>query len=278
MRRRVEHALLLGLALAAGTASATIDSVKTCTTWGGNRAVIGRGTTDLTVTGFGVDLATSVKTTLPNTTLIVVSRKNGFGSNIVLRFSTPDTGNAAVGVVTLGYFGGGTDVFDVSLVAGPSVTSIAFAPGGGVSTSGGTVRVTSVDPHVIVLKGTNLDALDLLGPAYIQTPLQNLEVVLQLPGELRVSFTSSAGDRSVGRELFTGGDPCSSHMLPFSFAFTVFDPPRTPTPTATTTPTKTATPFPFHPISLTPGLPGAFPTPTPTPTRTPFPLLLPPKR
>jgi hypothetical protein len=272
MRRLVESALL-GVALAAGTASATIDSVKTCTIWGGNLAVIGRGTTDLTVTGFGVDLATSVKTTLPNTTLIVVSRKNGFGSNIVLRFSTPDTGNAAVGTVTLGYFGGGTDVFDVRLVAGPSVTSIAFAPGRGVTTSGGTTRVTSVDPHVMVLKGTNLDALSLLGPAYIQTPLQNLEVVLQLPGELRVSFTSSAGDRSVDNGLFLGGDPCRSVLPAFSLAFTVFDPPRTPTPTATATPTKTATPFPFHPVSFTPGLPGTFPTPSPTPTKTPLPLL-----
>ena len=100
-----------------------------------------------------------------------------------------------------------------------------------------------------------------------------------MSGELRFSFTSEAGDRTIDSTLFVSDGyaaSCSPPVPQFLLSFTVFNPPRTPTPTVTATPTKTPTPFPFHPISITPGLPGALGaarTPTPTPTKTPLPPL-----
>ena len=275
MRTRRIASVSLAACLAAGPALASIDEVKSCTIWGGNHLFLSRGlSTDVTVTGFGVDLATSVTTTLPGTPLTVVSRKNGFGSNIVLRFSPAAAGNAVDGTVTLNYFGGGSDVFEASLAASPSVTSVAFAPERGVSTSGGVTRITSLDPHVLVLKGTNLNGVYLNDAGFASSQLHDARIVLQLPGELRISFTSAAGERSVNDGLLVVPVPCPSLPPPFSIAFTVFDPPRTPTPTPTATPTRTPTPLPFHPIAPPGGI-RPFPTPTPTPRFAP---LLPPGR
>ena len=279
MRRLVEPALLLGLALSAGTTQAGIEKLESCGhNWGGGVVALGRGTfNDVTVTGFGIDLATSVDTTAAGTTLSVLSRKNGFGSNIVLRLVPPAVGDRVVGAkVNLHFFGGGVETFNVDVSAGPRVTSVAFVPGGGVSTSGGTTRVTSLDPHVVVLKGTNLDALVLDTSAVQSQGLHDMHVVLQLPDELRVSFTSAAGERDFGSGLFEVAlAVCGQMPPPFSLAFTVFDPPRTPTPTPTATPTRTPTPVPFHPIAPPVGIHPLFPTPTPTPGLRP---LLPPKR
>ena len=88
MKLRPTLLACLLLALAAGRGSASIDKVESCgTRVGANSLVLARGVAnDVTVTGFGVDLATSVDTTLPGVTVSVLSRKNGFGSNIVLRF------------------------------------------------------------------------------------------------------------------------------------------------------------------------------------------------
>ncbi|HQQ77868.1 MAG TPA: hypothetical protein PLB01_10970 [Thermoanaerobaculia bacterium] len=277
MTRRSRPALLLGIALTAGSAGASIDQVETCTVWADKAPLLTRAAhNDVTVTGFGVDLATSVTTTLPGTPVTVVSRKNGLGSNIVLRFAPPAVGNAAEGTVTLHYFGGGTDVFNASLQAGPSVTSISFASEGGVSKSGGATRVTSLDPHVVVLKGTNLQEVRIDDRAFFRSSLSNAKIVLQLPDELRVSFTSTAGDRDVGSRHFIAPGFCFNLMPEFSIAFTVFDPPRTPTPTPTATQTRTPAPSPtptkppFGPIAPPTGVRPALPTPTPTPRATPL--------
>lgn len=267
-RGSIGCALLLAAALAAGTAEAGIEKLESCgLTWGGDTVGLARGrANDVTVTGFGVDLATSVDTTAPNTPVTVVSRKNGFGSNIVIRLVPPDVGDSVSATVNLRYFGGGVDTFSASVSAGPSVTSIAFAPGGGVSTSGGTTRVTSLDSHVVVLKGTNLDALQLNAAEFQRSGMREARVVLQLPGELRVSFTSDAGARGIGSPLFRSGF-CDQRPPDFSFAFTVFDPPRTPTPTptATRTPTRPAlhAPVIFTPVKGPSFLPTRTPTPAP---------------
>jgi hypothetical protein len=272
MTRPVQLAILLAGVLAAGKAAAGIDTLASCGyNWGGTTAGLGRGReNDVTVTGFGVDLATSVDSSLSGATVSVVSRKNGFGSNIVIRLVFPAVGPPVDGTVTLHYFGGGTDTFNVSVSAGPTVTSVAFAPENGVSTSGGTPRITSLDPHVVVLKGTNLDALSILGISW--GDLREPRVVLQLPGELRVSFKADAGERSVGSALFQViGATCGQQPPFFTLGFTVFDPPRTPTPTATPTATRTSTPISFRPIAVTPGalqlLPPRTPTPTPAPAK-----------
>lgn len=272
-RQSVERALLLAGALAAGTAEAGIEKLESCGyNWGGGTVALGRGhDNDVTVTGFGVDLATSVDSSLSGTPVSVISRKNGIGSNIVIRLVPPAVGAPVDGKVTLHYFGGGTDTFNVSVSAGPTVTSIAFAPESGVSTSGGTTRVTSLDPHVVVLKGTNLDAVSLNDTEFQRGALREARVVLQLAGELRVSFKSDAGERSVGSTLFqVNAAVCGQTPPSFTIAFTVFDPPRTPTPTPTATATRTPTPVPFHPIVVTPGVFQPFAstkTPTPTPAR-----------
>lgn len=275
--RRIGAVLALAGVLTAGTAGATISAVKSCTTWADNNLVLSRGDgTDVTVTGFGVDLATSVTTTLPGTPLTVVSRKGGTGSNIVLRFSPPMVGGAADGTVTLHYFGGATDVFHVYLLPGPGVTSIAFAPGPGVTTSGGLPRVTSLDAHVVVLKGSNLNSVMLRQLSFDLAGLLDPKIVLQLPGELHISFTSHAGDRLFVQDIFQFDmyTPCGTSIAPFRFAFTVYDPPRTPTPTATPSPSPTPAPLPFRPITPPGGI-RPFPTPTPTPGFAP---LLPPRR
>ena len=267
-RHQIGAVLALATTVAAGPAGASIDQVETCTIWASKSPRLTRAaSTNVTVTGFGVDLATSVTTTLPGTPVTVVSRKNGFGSNIVLRFSPPAVGNAAEGTVTLHYFGGGTDVFNARLQAGPTVTSISFAPEGGVSTSGGATRVTSLDPHVLVLKGTNLHEVRLDQSAFANSSFRDARIVLQLPDELRVSFTSAAGERNIGRGHFIAPGFCFSQMPEFSLGFTVFDPPRTPTPTVTPTATPTRPP-PNAPITFTPPKGLSFP-PTPTPTPAP---------
>lgn len=278
-KERIGPALLLAAALAAGTAEAGIDKLESCGfNWGGGVVALGRGVfNDVTVTGFGVDLATSVDSTLSNTPVTVLTRKNGFGSNIVIRLVPPTTGSRIVGAkVTLHYFGGGADVFNVDVSAGPTVNSIAFVPGGGVSTSGGTTRVTSLDPHVVVLKGTNLDAIQPDDAEFARSGMTDAHIVLQLAGELRFSFKSDAGERSIVSSLFgvTLG-ACGQTLPHFTLAFTVFDPPRTPTPTPTATATRTPTPPPFRPIAMTPGVLQPFvppPTPTPAPKGTPTPL------
>jgi hypothetical protein len=271
-RKSIGPALLLAAAFAVSPAHAGIEKLESCgLTWGGGVVGLGRGRfNDVTVTGFGVDLATSVDTTAAGTTLSVHSRKNGFGSNIVIRLVPAAVGDRIVGAqVTLHYFGGGTDVFNVDVSAGPSVTSIAFVPGGGVSTSGGTTRVTSLDPHVVVLKGKNLDALQVDEDDFQRGGLREAHAVLQVSGELRVSFKSDAGERSINSTLFRiPAGACGQTPPDFTLGFTVFDPPRTPTPTPTATPTITP---PFHPITFTPGVRTSF-GPTPTPKNTPTPL------
>ena len=280
--RRNGAVFVLAAALAAGRAEASVDKVESCgTQWGGNSLVLARGVTnDVTVTGFGVDLATSVDTNLPGVTVSVLSRKNGFGSNIVLRFVAPAKGDEVGGVVTLHYVVG-QDVLPATLRTGvPTISSIAFVPGPGVSTTGGTTRITSLDTHVVSIKGSKLDTLTPYHLSFDSAKLRNLTIVSRVSGELRFSFTSEAGDRAIDSTLFTSDGyaaSCTPPIPQFLLSFTVFDPPRTPTPTATATPTKTSTPFPFHPISFTPGLPGAFPTPPPTPTKTPLPRLPPPR-
>ena len=280
--RQVGAALALAAALAAGRAAATIDRLESsCGIVANDSIPIVRGfLNDITVSGFGVDLATSVTTTLSGVPATVLSRKNGFGSNIVVRLAPPSAGSRANGTVTLHYVGGGIDSFGVSVNATPTVSSIAFVPGGGVATSGGITRVTSLDPHVVDLRGANLDSLVALVPqGFFNAGLRDARVVLQLPGELRISFTSLAGDRSIDASLFIVNladfSHCRQDPPAFTLAFTVFDPPRTPTPTPTATPTRTPTPLPFHPIAPPTGIHPPFPTPTPTPGLRP---LLPPKR
>ena len=231
----------------------------------------------MTVTGFGVDLATSVTTTFPGAPLTIASRKNGTGSNIVLRFSPPLVGAGAEGNVTLHYFGGATDDFRVTLLPGPGVTSIAFAPGPGVTTSGGVPRVTSLDAHVVVIKGSNLNSVALNQAAFDMAGLWDRKIVLQLPGELHISFTALAGDRTFKENIFQFQmyTPCPTPIAPFEFAFTVFDPPRTPTPTPTPLPPLVD---PRQPIPTRPGAGLVLPpTAVPTPTKTPL-QVLPPKR
>lgn len=281
--RGIAAALALG-ALAAGRAEATVDKVESCgTEWGGASPflVLARGVAnDVTITGFGVDLATSVDTTLPGVTVSVLSRKNGLGSNIVLRFVAPAKGDEVEGVVTLHYLAG-QDVVPATLRTGvPTISSIAFVPGPGVSTTGGTTRVTSLDTHVVSIKGSKLDTITPSDLSFGRAKLRNLAIVSRVSGELRFSFTSEAGDRTIDSSLFSS-DGYAAHCAPpipqFVLTFTVFDPPRTPTPTPTPTPTRTATPTAtppkFAPIHVTPGLRPSLPTPTPTPR---FRLLPPP--
>lgn len=262
-------ALLLLAALVAAPAFAGIEHLRSCgTEWGGGVVPLSRGiNNDVTIEGFGVDLATSVDSTLPNTPVTVLSRKNGAGSNIVIRIAPPAVGDHIFPAsVSLRYFGGGVDTFNVSLHAGPTVTSIAFAPGPGVSTSGATPRVTSLDTHVIVLKGTNVDALSMNTAAFEGAGFRDATRVLALPGEVRVSFTSKAGERTFGSSLY-GGGTCSQRPPTFSLTFTVFDPPRTPTPTVTPTRTPTRRPL-GAPASFTPVKgPSFLPTPTPAPKK-----------
>lgn len=268
MKRPSVPALLLGATLATGPAQAGIEHLRSCgTEWGGNTVGISRGiNNDVTVEGFGVDLATSVDSTLPNTPVTVLSRKNGPGSNIVIRIAPPAVGDPIYPAsVNLRFFGGGVETFTVSLGAGPTVTSIAFLPGPGVTTSGPTPRVTSLDPHVVVLKGTNVDALSMNRTAFQSAGLRDARDVLTLPGELRVQFTSAAGERTFGSNLYSFSGPCSPSPPTFSLAFTVFDPPRTATPTVTPTRTPTRPPL-GAPVVFTPVKPPSFmPTPTPTP-------------
>lgn len=262
-------AMLLTAALASGAAEAGIEKLESCgLNWGSGVVGLARGVyNDVTVTGFGVDLATSVDSTLSNTSITVTSRKNGFGSNIVVRIVPPAVGDRIVGAkVNLHYFGGGVDTFNVNVSAGPKVTSIAFAPGSGVTTSGGTTRVTSLDPHVVILKGSNLDGVRLNDSETERGAILQAQIVLQLAGELRISFTSAAGERAISAALFEVASGLCGHMLPeFSLGFTVYDPPRTPTPTTTPTATRTPTAPPFNPLRIAPGVPTSFP-PTPTPT------------
>lgn len=269
MKKHLAPALLLGLAVLALPAFAGIEHLYTCNTeWAGKTVPLSRGiNNDVTVEGFGVDLATSVDSTLPNTPVTVLSRKNGAGSNIVLRIAPPAVGDRIFPAsVNLRFFGGGVETFTVSLSAGPTVTSVAFAPGTGVSTTGATPRVTSLDTHVIVLKGTNVDALTVYPPAFLNAGLRDARNVLTLPGEVRVSFTSTAGERTFSSSLYSGGS-CAPRPPTFSLAFTVFDPPRTPTPTVTPTRTPTRPPLGapviFTPVKGTPFLA----TPTPAPAR-----------
>ncbi len=120
--------------------------------------------------------------------------------------------------------------------------------------------------------------MPLVEQGFYAAGLRDARVVLQLSGELRISFTSVAGDRSIDSSLFIVdlGDfsHCQQNPPAFTLAFTVFDPPRTPTPTPTATPTRTPTPLPFRPIAPPAGI-RPFPTPTPTPRLAP---LLPPRR
>ncbi len=279
--RRIGAAFVLGATLASGQVKASIDRLDSCETqWGGNSLVLARGVAnDVTVTGFGVDLATSIDTTLPGVSVSVLSRKNGFGSNIVLRFVAPAKGDEVEGVVTLHYVAG-QDVFPATLRTGvPTISSIAFVPGPGVSTAGGTTRVTSLDTHVVSIKGAKLDTLTPHNLSFGNAGFRNLTIVSRVSGELRFSFTSEAGNRTIDSHLF-GSDgyaaSCSPPLPQFVLSFTVFDPPRTPTPTPTSTPTRTPTPVPFHLVAPPAGIRPLFPTPTPTPKVAP--LLPPPKR
>jgi hypothetical protein len=270
MRRR---ALTLVAFLAAGVANATVDKIESCgTTWGGNDLPIARGVAnDVTITGGSVDLSTSVDTTLPGVTITVLSRKNGFGSNIVLRFVAPPKGDQVDGVVTLHYLVG-QESFPATLYPGiPTISSISFVPGPGIVTSGGTTRVTSLDTHVVSIRGSRLDTLNPRDTLFADAHLQHLTVVSQVSSELRLSFTSDAGDRKIDASLFTPDAwvmNCKAPLPDFVLSFTVFDPPRTPTPTPTPTATRTPTPRLFAaPLHITPGIPpgGFHPAPTPTP-------------
>ena len=236
--RRIGAVLALATAIASPTVEATIDKLESsCGIAASGSIPLVRGfLNDITISGVGVDLATSVTTTLPGVPITVVSRKNGFGSNIVVRLAPPSAGGRAGGTVTLNYFGGGTDSFGVSVNATPTVSSIEIVPGSGVSTSGGITRVTSLDTHVLALKGTNLDSLN---PADLEccSGLQNTHTVLRIPSELRISFASSAGPGRILSPFFVVDQAnlpnCRQDPPTFTFLITVFDPPRTPTPTPT---------------------------------------------
>lgn len=276
---RIGISLLFAGVLASAPARAGIEHLRSCgTEWGGNTVGLSRGiNNDVTVEGFAVDLATSVDSTLPNTPVTVLSRKNGAGSNIVIRIAPPAVGDhISPASVNLRYFGGGVDTFNVSLAAGPTVTSVAFAPEPGVSTSGGLTRVTSLDPHVVIIKGTNVDSLPIISSKFDGARLRDAHYVLKLPGEVHLSFKSDAGERTIGSSLYDFGGPCSQRPPSFSLAFTVFDPPRTPTPTVTPTRTPTRRPL-GAPVIFTP-LKGPSLLLTPTPTPKGPPSLFPPKK
>jgi hypothetical protein len=267
-------ALMLAAALASAPADAGVEKLESCgQKWFPTQMDVGRGVlNDVTVTGFGVDLATSVDTSLPGTQVSILSRKNGPGSNIVIRLSAPAAGDPVEGDVKLHYFGGGLDSFGARLSAGPTVTSIAFAPGAGVSTSGGTIRVTSLEPHVVILRGTNLNHLRtssyLTDDRFLRlTGLREARIVLQVPNELHLSFKPESGERAVSTPLFVLNETaiCGEKLPEFSLTFTAFDPPRTPTPTPTPLPPSADL---KRPVAVGPGAGLTLqPSPTPTPNR-----------
>ena len=272
--RSIGSALFIAATLAAGTASATVTTLESCgTTWGGaivGTAVVSRAASNnIKVSGFGVDFATRVETTIPGATVTIKERHGGSDSYVVINVAIPKGDKLLGARVSLRYAVeiSGPDTFLVDVYPVPKVDSLAFQSGPRVSTVNGVPTLTTGDPHILVLKGQYLDALRPMERVFTSAGLKNPSVVLLQAGEMHLSFTPAiAKSYSIGRTLFTV-DPgyCNAQPDDFTIAFTGVDRPRTPTPTPTATATRTPTPLPFSPIRITPGIRSSFP-PTPTPT------------
>ena len=258
--------------LASGTASATIDRIDVCGTWFiGNTIPTNRGSNNfIKVYGFGVDLATRVETTIQGATATITERKGGSGSYVVINLAIPK-GDAVFGAqVSLRYAieVAGPDTFLVDAKPLPKIDTLFFQSDPGVSTVSGVPTLTTGDPHVLVLRGQNLNGLHLRESDFRDNGMQNVSVVLRQAGEMRISLTpATARSYSIGRTLFSVA--CGASLEDFSISFTGVDRPRTPTPTVTPTRTPTRPPLSLPP-RLTPVVPPILIGPTPTRTPTPI--------
>jgi hypothetical protein len=126
-RPSVGRAVLFAATLAAAPAHAGIEHLYSCgTEWGGNTVGISRGiNNDVTVEGFGVDLATSVDSTLPNTPVTVLSRKNGAGSNIVIRIAPPAVGDRIFPASVVPFL---RELYKRNVDVGPSALQMLMEP------------------------------------------------------------------------------------------------------------------------------------------------------
>jgi len=243
LRRRLPTLLALCAAAVtlAGAASASIDRIRFCgSQWVGFDAgiPINRDSSNqIEVTGFGVDLATSVECNITGSSATIIQRQGGAGSFIVINLTLP-AGPAVSGKrVTIRYLVG-EDTFLVQAAPKPRVTSLAFVPDPGITTVGGMPRLRAGEPHVLSLKGSYMDELTFCESCFGAKELRNPSEALQVAGELRVAFTPQrAGSITLTEDDFYAVGGCGMVLPSFSIGFTVND----LRPTATATPTRTPT-------------------------------------